>query len=218
MKVFVEAEGIDIGPRVSSGHAVGADLFKSPAAKLLARGKVQLIEPEETLLWCREMLEEEARVLLHPTKTKRPESLAGKLRARHHAIARMMVAGATDAEICRAVGCTPPTIAALRDSPAFMALYAEYAAMADEAAIDLKTRLTVAAGLAADEITRRLATESENIPIKELRDTMTSLLDRVGHGPTQKVENASLVLSLEDIREMKSARKNQVVIEHVTNE
>jgi hypothetical protein len=94
-----------------------------------------------------------------------------------------------------------------------MALYLEYSAMADEAAIDLRTRMTAAAGLGVDELTRRLAEAPEQIPTKDLKEITTVMLDRVGHGATTKVEATTAVLTLEDIREMKSASRRQV-IEH----
>jgi hypothetical protein len=219
MKTFVEAPGIAVGPTISTGAALGmAKLLQHPASKFLNLPRHMYKEAELRITWVRDMEPEEAKVLLHPQKAKRPEALAGKLRARHHAIARMMVAGAKDEEICQAIGISRVTLYHLRDSPAFMALYLEYSAMADEAAIDLRMRMTAAAGLAVDEITRRLAETPETFPTKDLKEVATTLLDRVGHGPTQKVENVTAVLTLEDIRAMKSARKAQVVIEHAPDE
>lgn len=190
------------------------ELLRSPAKNFvsLPRELHEIKEPEITS--SRELAREEVLVLLHPQNTRRPELLANKLRARHHAIARMMVAGAKDVEIGRAVGCSQQTLSLLKDSPAFMALYLEYAAMADEAAVDMKARLTAAAGLGLDEITRRLVEAPEQVPTKDLREITTNLLDRSGHGPTQKVESVNAILTLEDIRELKSRHKPSVVIDH----
>lgn len=214
MKALVPSNGIAVGPMTSTGHALGMEeLLRRPARLELERTRIEIPEPELRVTWVRDMEEDEARVLLHPQKTKRPEALAGRIRARHHAIARMLVAGAKDKEICEAIGVSQPTLSHLRDSPAFMALYLEYSAMADEAAIDLRTRMTAAAGLGVDELTRRLAEAPEQIPTKDLKEITTVMLDRVGHGATTKVEATTAVLTLEDIRAMKSASRRQV-IEH----
>jgi len=206
--------GIAAGPLSSTGEALGMEeLLRSPAKKVLGGNAVVIPNEPLAILWVRDMESKEAEFLLHPQKTKRPEALAGKIRARHHAIARMLVAGAKDKEICEAIGISQPTLGHLKDSPAFMALYLEYSAMADEAALDLRTRMTAAAGLGVDELTRRLAEAPEQIPTKDLKEITTVMLDRVGHGATTKVEATTAVLTLEDIRQMKSQSRRQV-IEH----
>jgi hypothetical protein len=70
------------------------ELLQRPARSFKLLPRELHTDAELQITWVRDMEADEANVLLHPQKTKRPEALAGKLRARHHAIARMLVAGA----------------------------------------------------------------------------------------------------------------------------
>lgn len=204
----------------TAGGRLLGDLPAKPAGEILANlAPAEIADwidsPKDLeLLWVREMDEAEVRVLLAP-KVRVPIADVDTIRARHHAIARMLVAGATQTEAAEAVGSTPQTITKLLQAPAFKALMLEYSAMADAEAIDLRQRISVVAGLGLDDLTRRLADpeEVQKLPTKELREVAFGALDRIGHGPTQKVQTTSMALTPEDIRELKLQRRNRVVVD-----
>jgi hypothetical protein len=200
--------GLQSGGRTINGRPA------VPASRLLEQlpfeGEVE-VYPELEIRWTRPMPKDEVEAIMKQTRL--PATDLATVRAKHHAVARMLVAGAANAEIARALGITPATVANLTKTPTFQALLSEYMAMAEQEAVDLRARIAVVAGLGLDELTARLGDpdKAATLPIKDLREIAMNALDRVGHGPTSRVETASIALTAADIRAMKEARRNGVV-------
>lgn len=189
--------------RHSGAAAITRD---APAGKVLAR-----LEPEDSpydqpveVRWVREMDAEEVEALLREGG-RRTSQVVRAIRMQHHAIARMLAAGATKVEAAEAAGVATGTVDRLMQSPAFQALLTEYSMLMDEAAADMRSRLQLLAGLGVEELTNRVA--AGEMPTKELKEVTFSALDRIGYGPSSTVQSTTVALTAADIRALKEARK-----------
>lgn len=127
-----------------------------------------------------------------------------RLRERHHSIARLLAAGLTPTQIGEMIGMAPSSISNIQKSPAFQSLLFSYAAENEKAASDFKSRLEATAGAALNELHERLVNNPEEFSAGVLLQTVNSLADRTGHGPTQKVLNTTVALTPADIRALKA--------------
>jgi hypothetical protein len=135
-----------------------------------------------------------------------------KLRANHHAIARLLAAGVRPVEISERLGMSPTTISILQKNPAFQELLLVYQNEAKEATFDLRERLVVLAKVSTERLLEIL-TESEDIDPDFLRKTVTDLLDRTGYPAVRQVNSLTATAKLtsddiERIKEKYAAEKN----------
>lgn len=135
-----------------------------------------------------------------------------KLRANHHAIARLLAAGVRPVEISERLGMSPTTISILQKNPAFQELLLVYQNEAKEATFDLRERLVVLAKVSTERLLEVL-TESEDIDPDFLRKTVTDLLDRTGYPAVRQVNSLTATAKLtsddiERIKEKYAAEKN----------
>jgi hypothetical protein len=135
-----------------------------------------------------------------------------KLRANHHAIARLLAAGVRPVEISERLGMSPTTISILQKNPAFQDLLLVYQNEAKEATFDLRERLVVLAKVSTERLLEVL-TESEDIDPDFLRKTVTDLLDRTGYPAVRQVNSLTATAKLtsddiERIKEKYAAEKN----------
>lgn len=127
-----------------------------------------------------------------------------KLRERHHAVARLLAAGVTPTQIQEMLDVDQTTVTNLQKSPAFQSLLFSYAAEYEKTAKDYKGRLEAVAGAALNELHERLVAAPETFSNGVLLQTVNSLADRTGHGPTSKVINTNVALTPADIRALKA--------------
>lgn len=198
-----------VQPGGSTTHRLD-ELLKRPAAEVLRQGerppKLE-ISTELSILGVRAMEGAEAPALamrLMGEDVRSSVNLTDKIKVRHHTIARMMAAGAKDAEIQRLLGCAPSTLSTLKRSPAFQALLLEYMNMLDSTAIDSYQRLQIVGNLGIDELTDRLATRAASIKTSEVLEIVKVAADRTGLGPTTKQVTLNGRLSPADIRAVKT--------------
>lgn len=109
-----------------------------------------------------------------------------KIRERHHGIARLLVAGMSDADVCHTFGLSQRRLEMLKEqTPAFMELMAHYRAQggaiasAVETYIDVLERNMIAAEA---EIADRLAEAPEDFTVAELHKVARDAADRLGFG------------------------------------
>lgn len=109
-----------------------------------------------------------------------------RIRERHHGIARLIVAGLSDEEICRTFGLSARRLEMLKEqTPAFQELIAHYRARggaiasAVETYIDVLERNMIAA---EQEIADRLAESPDDFSVAELHKVARDAADRLGFG------------------------------------
>ena len=140
--------------------------------------------------------------LSHISSAGSKPSAVTRLRANHHAIARLLAAGVKPVEISARIGITQSTISILQKSPPFLQLLADYQSEATAAAFDLRERLLLAATLSTDRLVELLS-ESEDLDPDFLRKTVVDLLDRTGYPGVKQVNSVSVGLSSLDIAALK---------------
>lgn len=177
-------------PRPASVHLQEVDLPPAPAPAAVEILEIIVLTSLEVLPFIAEEKPFQA-----------PFDAADRIRARHHAIARLLAAGNTPAQIAELLNCSAQTVRNLERSPAFAALLAEYMGMMDAAAVDQKMRLVALSGVATDALTDRIINSPGDFKPQELVEVAKMGLDRTGFGPssTSKV-TLNGALSAADIR------------------
>lgn len=132
-----------------------------------------------------------------------------RLRANHHAIARLLAAGVRPVEISERLGVSQTTLSLLGKSPPFRELLSEYQAEAAQHTFDLRERLELAAALSTERLLELLA-EGEELDPNFLRRTMVDLLDRTGYPAVKQINSfgAHVGLSSKDISLLKERYRN----------
>lgn len=134
-----------------------------------------------------------------------------KLFERHREIARRLVAGDQPIEICAALSITPSRMTVIMASPIFKAHLAELSAKADEAAIDIRARISANAALGAQFCAKVLEDATRENGVRKYADKIAMQVafdqqDRAGFAAVRKVESLSAVLTAEDIKRLKDRR------------
>jgi len=106
----------------------------------------------------------------------------GYLRPHHRAIARAMVAGATEVECCQMFDFSPAQMTIITNSPLFLAELGRLEAQADEIAVDVNKDIQEMAVRAAEVLSAELDRESSGLGDRRLKTTVAlGVLDRAGH-------------------------------------
>lgn len=138
----------------------------------------------------------EADVALLATERGIQPSSIKKLTDSHHALARCLAAGMSNAEVSAITGYTPSRISVLGDSPLFAELVEHYRKGEDGALADFQARALNVGLTALDELKDRLENEPEKIGTATIIEAVKALADRTGHGPSSKTTNVNLNVSL----------------------
>jgi len=105
------------------------------------------------------------------------------IRPRHREIARRLVAGQTQAEICWAIGMTEARMSIIVNSPLFKIILKELEEDRDSNAVDIAKDLREMSPVALDVVERTMYKgKSERLRFKAAE----SILDRAGYGPVNK--------------------------------
>src|SRR5688572_17892155 len=111
-----------------------------------------------------------------------PKAPLARISAPHHMLARLVAEGKANATISAITGYTPGRIETLRHDPAFADLVAHYEGEIVKDSPDVTARVAHLALTAQELLQERLETDPDSFTKKELRDLMTTGLDRIGHG------------------------------------
>lgn len=111
-----------------------------------------------------------------------------KIRNRHHIVAKSLVQGMTDQQICLITGYSQSRVSILKSDPAFKDLLALYEAESAEIFRTAQDRLASLSTDAADILQERLEEEPESISNRELMGIVALGADRTGNGPTTRQE------------------------------
>jgi len=144
--------------------------------------------------------------------TTAPKQTLKKVRARHHALARLLASGMDAITVSSIMGNSPDYIKLLKQDPTFQELITHYSTVAQEAFADVHQQL---ANLNQEAIAI-LAERMEEDPDQFTPDFLLSLIktsaDRTGHGPTTtvNVNNRADILK-EVLNEVHRERKGRVL-------
>ena len=154
-----------------------------------------------------ELTEEELLVLSSTRGIAAPE--IKRVRQTHHTLARLLALGMADGEAAAAVGLSPSRVSILKSDPTFQSLLAVYHQNQDAIVLDIMKKVQEVGSLALEEVRDRLLEEPEKVTNSQLLEIATAALDRLGHGPTQKVAIAHV--DINSIKERAAAaRRDQI--------
>lgn len=142
--------------------------------------------------------------ILSSTNRETKGSPLKRISERHHALARLLAAGTSQADACIVTGYDPSRVSILCDDPSFKELLDFYRRQVDAEYLGMHAQL---AGLGADalaELRRRLEENPEDIGFASLLEVVTKVADRTGHGAQTKTE-VNVTVGLAD--RMKAARE-----------
>lgn len=149
------------------------------------------------------------------------QSRIQKIRAPHHAIAKLVAEGRKAVEIARITGFSQNRICLLQNDPAFQELVHHYTDVNQTCYINAHERLAQLAVTAAEELQERLIEKPQQVSTREVLDIMTAAMDR-SVAPSQSIVNhrslpadaeARRTLVAAQVRELFTPRTEGVIID-----
>jgi hypothetical protein len=142
-----------------------------------------------------------------------------KIRDSHHALARVLATGSSEAEASLITGYSPSRISILKADPQFQDLLEFYRNQAKEVTADFRARMALTGMTALAELQERLEEEPEKISTALMKDIVKDLADRTGHVPNSGSKpgvnvNINLSDNMANARARVEAFKAQRTIEH----
>jgi len=133
-----------------------------------------------------ELSEEDLAALATERGTKPPE--VKRMRDRHHALARLLAEGVSEAEASLITRYDISRISILKNDPMFQELVSHYRAMVSKEFIDMQKKLASLGMDAADILQERLEEAPDDVSTGQLMQLLTISADRTGNGPSSKTE------------------------------
>lgn len=153
--------------------------------------------------------------LLSTERAVKPPAIQ-KLRDRHHALARYIALGRSNAEMSLLTGYDPSRISILRNDPTFQELVKQYQSIEEDLVADFVDRATTLSISAVNEIQDRLEESPEDFSIPTLLEVAKFAADRTGHAPVTKVQqNLNVNVGLAD--RMEAARRRLAAAPHIVS-
>jgi predicted transcriptional regulator len=158
----------------------------------------------------------EDKVLVASSKVGSVTPRLKKIRAVHHAAARLIATGMKDQEVSLNVGLCPSRLSILKNDPAFRDLVEFYTQSEVDRFSSVQDRMVMLGMVAAEELNDRIEEAAEDVTTKDLTEIMKLALDRGGYAPVTKSESKNLHahMSLSELealkQEVKSGQKGQV--------
>lgn len=134
----------------------------------------------------RELTLDDIQALAAPRGTSPPE--LKKLSERHHALARALASGLSEAEAAALTGYDSSRVSILKSSPAFQELLELYRDRKDAEFAEMHAMLAGLSKDAALEIRMRLEEQPDQLSVGQLMELLKLGADRTGFGPTSKQE------------------------------
>lgn len=138
-----------------------------------------------------------------PLETSQAPKLC-RLRQIHHEIARMLASGLTETEVAASTGYSQSRISILKADPSFKELLAYYATRQEEIFIDVRKRLAMLGTDAVAELQDRLDYKPDSLTNTQLIEITKASLDRAGFNPVNKTESVQVLLTGDELAQMKS--------------
>lgn len=138
-------------------------------------------------------------------------SVAVKLRDRHHALARCLAQGMSQAEASMITGYNQPWISTLLRDPTFQALVADYASIEAGLQAEFMERASVLSLTAMNNLQDALEDDAKPVPLSMTLEIAKFAADRTGHAPVQKSLNINANVDLGSRMEAARRRLAEVV-------
>lgn len=116
-----------------------------------------------------------------------PRAPLARISAPHHMLAKLVAEGKENAEISAITGYSPNRISVLKKDPAFSELVTHYEQYIIEAEANIHAQIQHIALTAMQHLQERLDEEPEKFSIKDLQSLANNGLDRIGYGPSSKL-------------------------------
>lgn len=152
---------------------------------------------------CRELTHADLVIRQSTPIGSKPKPLKN-LRATHHRLAQLLATAHSPAECAVLTSYSIQTIYTLQVDPAFKELITHYSTKRDQVFMDLQGRMAGFATDAIDIAHERLLDNPESFNNKELTEIIKVSNDRGGNNPVQKSETKTLVLSAQDLINLKA--------------
>ncbi len=133
------------------------------------------------------------------------------LKDRHHRAAKLIAAGFKNADVARKTGYAVSTIKVLKGNPAFKDLVEHYSTEFSESVDELHDKMEALTVDLLEEITTRLESDTagKDISMAELKELLTSMLDRTGRGPIKKIEKNTRSMNVSIIQRVRKIADGQ---------
>lgn len=165
------AEELDIAPRV-----------KGRAVKAVSFGTVRELVPADL-------------TLLASERGVKPTEIV-KLRERHHALARCLASGMSNAEAAVITGYDPSRISILKSNELFQGLINDYRTMSAGVTADFVERTNILALTAVTRMQEALEDEENPPSLAQSLEVAKYAADRTGNAPTTKTQNVNVNVNL----------------------
>lgn len=154
-------------------------------AKLRERGR--RVAPW-SLRYERQITEQDL-ILLHAVSREAPSAKAplSAVRDPHHMLARLLAAGKTAVAVSAITGYSTQRIRTLEADPAFRELLAHYSELQVFEQADIQAQIKHVSLTAGQMLQERMEADPDSFSNKELRELFATGLDRIGHGPSSKL-------------------------------
>lgn len=180
------AEELDIAPR-TKGRAVKAVSFGT--ARELTAADLALLASERGI---------------------KPTPIA-QLRERHHALARCLASGMSNAEASIITGYDPSRISILKSDPLFGKLVEDYRSMSASVTADFVERTNILALTAVNRMQEALENEENPPSLAQTLEVAKYAADRTGNAPTTKTQNVNVNVQLGDRLRAARERSNALL-------
>lgn len=121
--------------------------------------------------------------LAQPTVRPQKAPSIKSLRDGHHALARVLATGSSDAEASLVTGYSGSRISILKADPQFQELLEFYRSQSTEVVADLRARMASMGLDALAELRERLEENPDDFSSALLKDIVKEMADRTGHAP-----------------------------------
>lgn len=186
------AEELDIAPRT-----------KGRAAKAVSFGTARELTTADL-------------ALLASERGVKPTSIA-QLRERHHALARCLAGGMSNAEASVITGYDPSRISILKSDPLFSKLVEDYRTMSAAVTADFVERTNILALTVVNRL-QEAAEADEPLSPSILLEIGKFAADRTGNAPTAKTQNVNVNVNLGDRLRAARERSNALLKDQRTDE
>lgn len=147
--------------------------------------------------------------LLASERGIKPTAIA-QLRERHHALARCLAGGMTNAEASIITGYDPSRISILKSDPLFQALMQDYKTMSAAVTADFVERTNILALTVVNRLQEAVEADEPLSPATLLEIGKFSA-DRTGNAPTTKTQNVNVNVQLGDRLRAARERSNALL-------
>lgn len=180
------AEELDIAPRIK-GRAVKAVSFGT--ARELTAADLALLASERGV---------------------KPTPIA-QLRERHHALARCLAGGMSNAEASVITGYDPSRISILKSDPLFSKLVDDYKTMSSGITADFVERANILGLTVVNRLQEAAENEESPLSPATLLEIAKFAADRTGNAPTTKTQNVNVNVNLGDRLRAARERSNALL-------